>query len=331
MSDTAARYPVFLIGAGFNADASGCVKALTETVKYPMTGDLARIAFGADAPPVGSSIEEWFQLALDNGDTNPIVKMCESILRADYYVTQEILGKPTSSDQYAVFLDTFPHSHFLTFNYDGLIEIMLLKRDRWCPKDGFGLPVRADISDLRRRNPPELTSRQRVVHLHGSLYVYARESQLSAPDRAGTQWLSFLEESDFVFDPDMTAHRFVSFERPEMDHNYKQTHERIIAPIPNKARHLKQQFVEKSYEVAESIVSEADRLVCIGYSFNGADRQSYSPIVTLAERRGLPVTVVSPGAAQITHTLQGEFGIDVQTYGGTFEAWAQAGFPGAIA
>ena len=46
-----------------------------------------------------------------------------------------------SFNPYTLFLEKFPDSDFLTFNYDGLIEILLLHRQRWTPADGFGVPV----------------------------------------------------------------------------------------------------------------------------------------------------------------------------------------------
>jgi hypothetical protein len=331
VSDAAERVegrPAFLIGAGFNSDASQHVEDLRESVKYPTGNDLARIAFGEDLVPEGSSIEEWFQQAIDEGNPVPLEKMCEAVLKADYYLTEGLLGTALKLNPYLLFLEKFPDSDFLTFNYDGLIEILLLHQQRWTPADGFGMSVRSGLSAVDRTAYKQ-SSPQLVVHLHGSLYIYARESDLSASDRSGVQWLTLRKESDFVFDPDSTAHRFFPFKRLPVDQNYKRTHERIIAPIPDKTIHLKQEFVEKSYCVAESVVQRADRIICIGYNFNNADRDSFAPILNLAKRRGLRITVVAPNARSIVRYITDEFRLSAEAYSGTFAAWVQGGFPGS--
>lgn len=329
MSDSIERVapgPAFLIGAGFDADAWVDVDELGETVKYPLGSDLAQIAFGRDLDPNGPSIEEWFQEALDTGNGTPLAKMCEALLKADYYVSDGLLK--TTSNPYALFVEKFPESDFLTYNYDGLLEILLLHRQRWTPGDGFGVRVQADNS-ASLRTATRTTSDQLVVHLHGSLYVYPRESDLSAPDDAGVQWITMRKNAEFVFDPDSTVLRFVPFGRPPMDHNYEGTHERIIAPIPKKTKDLAKEFITLSYQKAQSVVQRADRIVCIGYNFNSADRDSYAPILAGAKTRGLPITIVSPSARAITSQIEGEIGLDIESYSGTFAEWVGDGYPGA--
>jgi hypothetical protein len=314
--------PALLIGAGFNADASLYVEELRETVKYPMGSDLARLAFGQDSIPAGSSIEQWFQQALDAGDRVTLERMCQAVLKADHYVTEGLLGTALSWNPYASFLEEYSSSDFMTFKYDGLLEILLLNSQSWTPEDGFGMPVRASRSSMHLADTNE-ASHQGIVHLHGSLYVYARESDLSSPDSAGVQWLTMRENTDFVFDPDSTGYRFLPFTKATMDQNFKQTHERIIAPIPNKTIHLKQEFVTKSYQIAESIVQQADHIVCVGYNFNAADKDSYASILALAKRCELPITVVTPNARTIVTDVKREFGINAEPYSGTFAEWSE--------
>ena len=129
---------VFLVGAGFNADAVGHIDALKETVRYPLGTDLASVAFGVKAIPEGLSIEEMFQREIDQGNSGPIEKMCQAILKADYYVTEAILSASNKQSAYSQFFADFPTSEFLSFNYDGLIEILLLHRQRWNPTSGCG-------------------------------------------------------------------------------------------------------------------------------------------------------------------------------------------------
>ncbi len=62
--------PVFILGAGFNAD----VAAETEDLKcrYPLTGDTLQLCFRLNRLPEGKSIEDLFQEASEKNDVSSV-------------------------------------------------------------------------------------------------------------------------------------------------------------------------------------------------------------------------------------------------------------------
>ena len=115
--------------------------------------------------------------------------MTNSIMKADYY----LLGPDNTTESlvpYYQLLQKFPHSPILTFNYDGMVELLFHKERKWNLTDGFG--VKVDYEQARRsdRTKTNKKSERKILHLHGSLYVYSVEFQFSLPDNDGTQWMS---------------------------------------------------------------------------------------------------------------------------------------------
>src|SRR5262245_58166753 len=108
--------PVFIIGAGFG---------------------LATI-------PDGVSIEQLFEDAIKAKDQRPIDQLYDLLMGADYFLGMGLCcGQVTNS--YLTFLERFRDSHFLTFNYDSLVEILLFHLRRWRPEDGYGMSVEAGL------------------------------------------------------------------------------------------------------------------------------------------------------------------------------------------
>lgn len=74
--------PLFLLGAGFNADAAGeagslygnsiYVSRYVLDCSYPLVAATARLCFGLDEPPADRSIEELFRDALERRDYGPL-------------------------------------------------------------------------------------------------------------------------------------------------------------------------------------------------------------------------------------------------------------------
>lgn len=124
---------LFLIGAGFNCDAWCQFDGTTYT--YPLVPDLLRPCFGLDQMPVGMSVEDLFQKAIDGNDTKPVHELTELLLEADHYIVGALRK---GRNVYRLFLEHFSKSEFLTLNYDGLLEALLIDLGRWCPQDGFG-------------------------------------------------------------------------------------------------------------------------------------------------------------------------------------------------
>ena len=171
--------PLFLVGAGFNADASHeagtisgnsiCIGTHKIDCGYPLVSDAARLCFGLAEVPKDKSIEDLFSESLERGDDSPVQNLAYLLMKADYYLAFR-LASAEAPNCYKDFFEEFAETHFLTFNYDSLIETFLFRSRNWYPHDGFGLKVDArlqpEASDLGnqtskfngRHGPPEATT-----------------------------------------------------------------------------------------------------------------------------------------------------------------------------
>src|SRR5438067_1155284 len=94
--------PTFILGAGFNVD-TGC--------GYSLIAETARICFDMARIPGGKSIEDLFSDTLERNDTDPLVKLADCLMHADYQLAQRI----ASSDNlncYRKFFNTFARNSF---------------------------------------------------------------------------------------------------------------------------------------------------------------------------------------------------------------------------
>jgi hypothetical protein len=285
--------PVFIIGAGFGVDANETLKPTETDVGYPLVSDLWSLCFPDKKP--SKSIEEEFQKAIDCGDNGPIEKLACWICRTDYWLTKKLIKQP--SNYYFKFLSRFPNSNFLTFNYDSLLEILLFNRGRWSPKDGFGFPVHVELDFSSHKETGNPRSEQKVVHLHGAFTVFAEEAIASPLALGNTIQLTGRESPVYHFDPDRITNCFPGVARvqPTLG-GYQFLHERVIAPVPDKAPGLTGDFIRRSYEVAIEKICCAKRVVAVGYSFNEHDRASFERLLCNSSAEFI---VVSPSANEI--------------------------------
>jgi len=140
----------FLLGAGFNVDARGELGPIIgESIYigkyeietgYPLISHLWPICFGVDGP-AGASFEQRLAESLDAGDYGPTDAMLDAISKADFYIASRHAKSGPGESRYKEFLRANPGVTFLTFNYDSLLEIILLNLERWSPHSGFGIPV----------------------------------------------------------------------------------------------------------------------------------------------------------------------------------------------
>lgn len=289
------------------------VNGISEFVRYPLVRDLAPVCFGISEVPRGTSIEQLFQRAIDAGDTTPVEKLIDELMKADYYLTQ------TTDHLISEFVDAFPSSSFASFNYDGLLEITLLKKGRWRPDDGFGLPVSAS---LRSTYPPAPTrSTQFVYHLHGSLYLYSKDFETTAPDSSGTRWIRPRPQPQFVFDPDSLAHRFLPFGPAPQDLQYTYPRGRIIAPVPAKAREYDSAFVKSAFVATNAAIATSDLVVVIGFSFNPIDEAIFSTLLQNIYRNNKKLLLIDPNAGEIAHRLRHDYLVDCEAWAEDLRAW----------
>jgi hypothetical protein len=318
--------PLFLFGAGFNADASkeaGSGEKYRNKVAYPLAADIVSSCADLVSSSDGESPEQMFARALKHSPV-PLENLAERLYNADHCVALE-LASGERPNCYQKFFDTFTGSHFLTFNYDSLPETFLFKRKKWYPHDGYGVPVEAGLS-WWQADLPRQKSTAHVIHLHGSLCIRTSELQVEGNPFCGTARLSPCERPLYQFDSYSIAGNFQGYDRPV---GRTLVEDSVIAPIPNKTDELKRPFIEDSYDRALALVCAAKNVVAIGYSFNQYDQVSYRRILRfLAETRGRLV-LVSPEAPRVATSLRREYpSLEIEPIETGFASWVAASFPG---
>ncbi len=327
--------PLFLFGAGFNADAyreAGPIYGTSLYVGrhrieagYPFGAETARLCFGLPTVPSGKSAEDLFAEALQRNNPAPLEKLADRLSHADYHLAHG-LASATTSNCYRKFFEKFADADFLTFNYDSLPETFLFRMEKWYPHDGYGVQVAVRLA-FGQANFSSQKSSSNVVHLHGSLSICTSESEIEGNPSDGIAWLRERERPLYTFDPDSISGNFQG--RYELPVRSRPVQDRVIAPIPNKAEELTRPFVEESYERARALVSAAENLVVIGYSFNQYDEASYEPILkALTETQG-KLVLVSPEAPRLKARLGREHpSLEIEPIEKSFAGWVAASFPG---
>lgn len=312
---------VFLLGAGFNADASVEARA---TCRYPLAPDLAKACFGFDTLPMGFSIEDLFADAIRDRRSGPMIALADLLIDADHEVGMHLrVGAGNDENLYLTFLRRFPATTFLTFNYDSLIEMLLLSLNRWRPEDGYGMPVRAELPPY----PPPLPDRSKsaVLHLHGTLMVYPQEFVILQKPGRSPAMLRRLVRPAFLFDPDALEDAFFPFQRVLPLTSFRHPDQRVISPIPDKSPELSKVFARAAYHRAAAALSEATQIIAIGYRFGPCDRASYEPLLNAVV--DATVTVVSPDAVDTTARLSADYpSITWLPVPATFATWVRRGY-----
>jgi hypothetical protein len=319
--------PVFLLGAGFNADVSIEISSIEEH-RYPLTADLAKKCFGICSLPENKSIEDLFYEAVLQNNFTPIKTLCELLMEADYYLTPLLkYGGVKENNVYLTFLRDFKSASFLTFNYDSLVEILLLSLNCWLPNDGYGIPVHAELRFLK--DVPKLPEKSisTVSHLHGSLCIYPSEYYIRQNRDSDTNLIELRDKPIFIFDPDSITDCYFPFARVPRTTGFRFIRERVIAPIPDKAEGLNDVFIHHVYDQAIKILAGAEAVVIIGYSFNLYDRDSYHRL--LDTTRDLRIVLVIPEADILQERLRKEYpNLNWYSVPLTFREWVRKGYPG---
>jgi len=314
----------FLLGAGFclaanrerSSDTPNYVRG------YPLAADL-RSCFDSSYR-FEAGIEEAFAEAESRRDPKPVGSLTDTLLEADHYFGWA--AATNANSLYSKLVEAYKTSNFLTFNYDGLLEFSLLRAGLWVPTDGFGIPAEATVPGYYVVRPVTHSSACRVLHLHGSLYLYARQFDVSAEDKSHMRWITLRETPEFVFDGDQNTHHFSPFEKGHQDERYQLPSRRLIAPVPDKAPAIAQGFVREIYQRAREIASISNCLVSIGYSFSTTDTPSFRPILG-GLPRGTPVLIVSGESTEISQRLARDFpALHFEPLAPSFEAWGADGF-----
>jgi hypothetical protein len=329
--------PSFLIGAGFNADAAkeagpvhgNSIDAGHYLIDcgYPLVADTAHLCFGSSQAPTDKSIEELFAETIKRNDYEPLKKLADRLMEADYRIAYRLATSETANC-YREFFRTFDGADFLTFNYDSLPEIILHHSGRWFPHDGYGVPVEVETDRLAPATmEPAPQSTSLILHLHGSCCLYTTEFEIQRKPSEALAWLTPLARPRYCFDPDSVSGCFSSYRRMMSNTGYVAIEERVIAPVPDKAESLKATFVREMYRKAIPLVRECESLVAVGYSFNPYDRISYSPVLdaVLAAKKWL--IVVAPDASNVIKRVAADYPcLRIKAIDKTFKEWAQESF-----
>ncbi len=329
---------LFLIGAGFNVDATreaGRIYGNSISVGlypidcgYPLVANVLKLCFGLDSAPSGKSVEDLFSEASQVGNYNPMERLVDRLMEADYRIAQK-LASSESANSYRELLRRFEDAQFLTFNYDSLPEIFLTQEGRWYPEDGYGVPVATELA-FGVKQLREAKSSSLVIHLHGSACVFTIESRIVGNPVGGMAQLVHLNEPLYAFDPDSISNCFPRYARIVSPTGHLRIAERVIAPVPDKSEGLKEAFIRESYAKALSLVRQAGCVIALGYSFNPYDHVSYHPILeALARSHDRILCLVSPQAGELAKRISAEYpDLRVRAVEKTFGKWAADSFRG---
>jgi len=324
---------VFLLGAGFSIDAASEAgnpldRATMQPVRYPLVFELLKICFEMNTFPPDKSIEDLFQDSIDTGNRKPIESLLEYIMAADYYITPHLVrGGSHENNAYRKFVRDFPYAPLLTFNYDSLPEILLLNERFWSPKDGYGIDVKAGVRRVRDKTNIVNISLRPVLHLHGTPCVYSATFDIERRSGAKLDMLQLKNDPAFLFDPDSLGDCFSPFTRINPGVTYTHISDRVIAPIPNKAVGLTDDFIKAVYSRAVKSIVAASHIVVIGYSFNQHDRASYAQLLAAAANKS--ILLVAPDADSYIDRLAREHrNILWKVEKRSFKEWVDKGYPG---
>src|SRR5690606_13250181 len=122
-----------------------------------------------------------FHEAEQGGNSDPMRRFADLLMAADEYSVQRLVPYFGAADNcYSRFFERFSRSQFLTFNYDSLAELFLLRENTWYPRDGYGIPIDLDLHPTVE-NVEMTRSMSLVLHLHGTLCIYASNFALDKP------------------------------------------------------------------------------------------------------------------------------------------------------
>lgn len=316
--------PVFIVGAGFSLAANAKYKMADRQFAkcYPLATDLGIECFGSSWNSA-EGVEAAFAAALEGRQREPITKLVTLIQTADYY-----LGPAEARDRHSVYgklLVHFPGAQFISFNYDSLLEQVLLRRKLWSPHDGFGMPVKTGESP---QGPAIASSKVLVIHLHGSLLLYAVEYDWQQKDpQHNMTWMTPRTEPEFRFDPDALGHCFDPFTRASLGLGFRYPEERVIVPLPDKRESLRERYWRVVFDRACGLLETTEQVIAIGYRFAECDRLSFEPLLKTTVIKQIPLWVVAPDAIDIARRLRSLHPrLGVHAISTTFTNWAEQEF-----
>ncbi len=315
--------PVFIVGAGFSLAANSKYEKIFDkqlAKSYPLANDLGNECFGLSWDPM-AGVECAFDIALQKRNREPLNKLIKLIQAADYFLGQEEARDPNSC--YGKLIEHFPGASFISFNYDSLLEQVLLNRGLWNPIDGFGLPV--EIGNMQEMDSMP-KSKVLVIHLHKTMLYYKIDIAFERSDPNDIAMMKEIEPF-FHFDPERLGKCFPRYERKLHGTEYQYPEDRIIPPIPDKREALQEKDVRLLFNRACKLLEQATQVYSIGYRFAECDSCSFDPLLKTIVTRNTQLWIVAPDAEDIAVRLRIRYPrLRVKEVSLKFEDWVKKGF-----
>jgi hypothetical protein len=323
----AATSTVFIVGAGFSLEANTnrSREAVQRSIAYPTLADLAEKCFSPSIPP--EEVEREFSSRYWKRRRKALKILSSLIDQADYWIGDEEARKPESI--YHRLLDAYPFSHFISYNYDCLLELVLSRRGEWFPHDGFGVRARVGDSRTPERVNPRPKSKHLGLHLHGSMRLYSVQHEFYE------SWSTLRPKPLYVFDPERLAFGLGRGASPRdkwgpIPWNWEY---RFIAPIEGKGEFFRtgglisENYYSAVLKRARTLLGATRKAIAIGYRFADSDIDSWLPLLESIETAEINLLVVAPDADEIVNRLARRFeSLRIRGIATTLGGWAMNGF-----
>ena len=192
----------------------------------------------------------------------------------------------------------------ISFNWDTLLDRVLMNQSNWHPAWGYGTTVRNEFEYAAREAPSIPNKYPRLLKLHGSINWVAYEANNGVRRVVMKDWHANERERDVVMMPPKMI-------KPEV---WGKKSESAVSGGNN---FVTDDFYPALWKEAEDQLSRCRRIVFIGYSFPPADfavsnmlRRAISEM-KVSTGRFPEVDIVDPNAARLAERFGQSFAIEV--------------------
>lgn len=297
--------------------------------------DAAFRSLSHEPAPIALAKAEGFRSFL--AETVDAEKHRQSLLRVlgEYFNQRHLCDfdagcSPGESSRFSV-LDRFGKRKIcsgdvlITFNYDALLERVLLQQDKWFPSDGYGfqVPLQATGGDQLPINKE--SSAVTVLKLHGSIGWHAkgrsRAEDDSGSDIGPDESLDVEHEAPIVLDP-IFLHYLGLTARDSRYERYLGPNRQVLIHPTFLKNYESAAFAALWRRAAEALRNAAEVAV-VGYSLPAED----SAALTLLQTNCDPgrVTIVNNSATDCQRLRQLLAGASGPTQCLSFEKWLEEG------
>lgn len=193
---------------------------------------------------------------------------------------------------------------FITFNYDLVLEKLLLKHGLWSPLDGY-----INIGDFENENDylvltqNKFISKVKIYKLHGSINWEASDYNLDFENKIYIS-MDDIESQNFYLDINLGRETHKISAMPEI--GYLGAHRPVFIP-PSYVKPFNNRQISQIWKSAILRIAQTHELVIIGYSFRSEDSNSALLISSLPNNS--IIKIVDPNSQEIILRLK-NFGLD---------------------